>query len=375
MTTHSLIVGGSSAKRVLNCPGSVDLAAKAPPKPASSAANEGTLLHEIIAQMLTYDHPPEVFLGKTYGDAVLTEDLIDTKLLPAMALFDSIDPDHLMSYQIETRVDFGSFLPGVFGSTDVVGRIDDTAFVIDWKFGQQPIDAEENEQLMFYAAAAMRTEATKWAFGGVKNIELVIIQPPFVSRWTTTRDRIVRFETELRAAVKLAQAKDAPLRSGAWCKFCPASVTCPAVTGELDRTIKTRLREVNPVELGALLEKAELLEDWIKEARQLATKMLESNISVPGYKMVQKRAVRVWADEGQAEDWLRISASASADQIYETKMRSPASIEKELKIKVPSELVSQVSSGLTLAHESDPRPAAITISASLKSSLARLGRV
>jgi hypothetical protein len=49
---HSNIVGGSTAKRVINCPGSVALVQKMPPKPSSSYADEGTLLLDTIADHL-----------------------------------------------------------------------------------------------------------------------------------------------------------------------------------------------------------------------------------------------------------------------------------------------------------------------------------
>ena len=49
---HSSIVGGSTAKRVINCPGSVALVAKMPPKPSSKFADEGTLLHNVIAEII-----------------------------------------------------------------------------------------------------------------------------------------------------------------------------------------------------------------------------------------------------------------------------------------------------------------------------------
>ena len=42
---HSNIVGGSTAKRVINCPGSVVLVQQMPPQVESKYAAEGTLLH------------------------------------------------------------------------------------------------------------------------------------------------------------------------------------------------------------------------------------------------------------------------------------------------------------------------------------------
>ena len=89
---HSKIVGGSTAKRVINCPGSVALSANVPPKPSSKYADEGTLLHDIIARVLEHSQPPAFYLGTTYEGIALTEDLIDRKLAPALAALDEIDP-------------------------------------------------------------------------------------------------------------------------------------------------------------------------------------------------------------------------------------------------------------------------------------------
>ena len=90
---HSSIVGGSTAKRVINCPGSVALVAKMPPKPSSKYADEGTLLHNVIADIVMSDNPPEHYLGTKYEDQVLTQELIDDKLKPALAALEEV-PSH-----------------------------------------------------------------------------------------------------------------------------------------------------------------------------------------------------------------------------------------------------------------------------------------
>ena len=198
---HSKIVGGSTAKRVINCPGSVALVAEMPPQPSSSYAEEGTMLHDAISE----------FLGTTGYRFTCSQELIEDKLMPALELLDEVDPDKEMLYEVETRVGFGDLLPGVFGSTDLMGRIGNKAIILDWKFGAGvPVPAEENEQLMFYAAAAMRTPEAQWVFDGATEVELIIIQPPAIKRWTTTIERIKQFEQTLVKAVKIAQQPDAP---------------------------------------------------------------------------------------------------------------------------------------------------------------------
>jgi hypothetical protein len=370
---HSKIVGGSTAKRVMNCPGSVALVQKMPPQPSNKYADEGTLLHNVIAEIVMSDKHPEEFLGTTYNEQVLTLDLIDNKLLPALAALDVIDPNKEMEIEAETRVGFGDLLPGVFGSTDLIGRIGKRAVVLDWKFGDGvAVEVEENPQLMFYAAAAMRTEEAKWAFKDVEEIEMVIVQPPQVKRWVTTPARIAQFEKDLVKAVKLAQQPDAELKIGDHCQWCAAKPICPQMTGAVDRALKTQVEAIDVQTLGSYLANADILEDWIKDLRALAHQILDSGSPVPGYKLVAKRGTRQWIDEAKAHVELR---KLGIEPHKEPELVSPAQAEKELKkrkMTLPDDLVVSVSSGITLAAESDPRPAVLQIGKQLTAALSKL---
>ena len=354
---HSNIVGGSTAKRVIMCPGSVALVKKMPPQPSSTYADKGTLLHNAISEILL-DRPSVV--GMKYKDQVLTEELYDEKIAPALAALEEIDPDGQLVYEVETRVGFGDILPGVFGSTDLVGRIGPRAIVLDWKFGDGVVvAAEENAQLMFYAAAAMRTDSLKWAFEGATEVECIIVQPPVVRRWVTTIGRIKQFEQELVSAVKTALSDSAPLAQGDHCRWCAAKPICPQMTGAVDRAIKQQLINLDVDTLARYLHNADLLEDWIKDLRALAFGMLEKNIPVPGYKLVNKQARRKWTDESKAKQAL-LSLGLKESVVVETSIMSPAQAEKALKKRfseLPEDLIKSESSGTTLAPEDDPRPA------------------
>ncbi len=369
---HSKIVGGSTAKRVMNCPGSVALVQKMPPQPSNKYADEGTLLHNVIAEIVMSDKHPEEFLHTKYNDQVLTLDLIDNKLVPALAALDQIDPNKEMEIEAESRVGFGDLLPGVFGSTDLIGRIGSRAVVLDWKFGDGvAVDVEENPQLMFYAAAAMRTEETKWAFVDVEEIEMVIVQPPAVKRWVTTPARIAQFEKDLVKAVKLAQQPNAELKIGDHCRWCTAKPICPQMTGAVDRALKTQIESIDAPMLGAYLANADMLEDWIKDLRALAHQILDSGASVPGYKLVNKRGIRQWTDEAAATMAL-IDLNINP---FKQEIISPAQAEKELKKSkkaLPDDLVVSVSSGTTLASADDPRPAVLQIGKQLTAALSKL---
>ena len=372
---HSNIVGGSTAKRVMNCPGSVALVQKMPPQPSNKYADEGTLLHNVIAEIVMSDKHPEEFLHTKYNDQILTLELIDNKLVPALAALDVIDPNKEMEIEAETRVGFGDLLPDVFGSTDLIGRIGKRAVVLDWKFGDGvAVDVEENPQLMFYAAAAMRTEETKWAFDGVEEIEMVIVQPPQVKRWVTTPARIAKFEKDLIKAVKLAQQPNAELKIGDHCRWCAAKPICPQMTGAVDRALKTSIDGLDAPTISAYLKNADMLEQWITDLRALALQMLDSGARLPDYKLVAKRAIRQWTDEDKAKVAL-FAYGLTESEVMETSIISPAKAEKALKKRkqaLPDDLVVAISSGNTLASVDDPRPEVMILGKQLTAALSKL---
>ena len=375
LTKHSSIVGGSTAKRVIGCPGSVALCAKMPPKPSSKYADEGTLLHNVMDVILSTGQTPESCIDMTYEGIKLTQELIDEKVYPALKALDEIDPNKEMEYATETKVGFGDFLPGVFGSTDLLGRIGRRAFILDWKFGAGvPVPADDNPQLMFYAAAAMRTPEVQWVFDECDEIECIIVQPPSVKRWVTDKKRIKAFEQELLMAVKIAQLPDAPINIGDHCRWCAAKPTCPKMTGAVDRALHAQIDILNVAQISNYLRQADTLEQWITDLRALAHQVLEAGKPVPGYKLVAKRAIRQWGDEDQALVAM-LNEGIPEDELTTVKVISPAQAEKILKKhgkQLPANQVVAVSSGSTLAEESDPRPAVLQIGQQLNAALSKL---
>jgi hypothetical protein len=102
--------------------------------------------------------------------------------------------------------------------------------------------------------------------------------------------------------------------------------------------------------------------------------MLENGQTVPGFKLVPKRGTRQWVDENQVHNWYSAQL-LDVNNIYERKLKSPAQMEKVLKkhkIELPPELVVSVSSGSTLAPESDSRPAVLQIGKQLAAALSKI---
>jgi hypothetical protein len=106
--------------------------------------------------------------------------------------------------------------------------------------------------------------------------------------------------------------------------------------------------------------------------QQLAHGLIEEGASVPGWKLVNKRATRQWTDEDKASDFLEANG---VYPLQEPKVISPAVAEKALKkakIALPDDLVVAVSTGSTLAPESDPRPAVLQLGQTLSKAMAKI---
>jgi CRISPR/Cas system-associated exonuclease Cas4 (RecB family) len=354
---HSKIVGGSTAERVINCPGSVALAAQMPPQEENEAMREGTRRHELIAEVL--------------NEKIDSRSVDDEKVLDALDLFDmKFDPTSKALFDVEYRVSF-PWDASIFGTADVIGTLDkETAFVMDFKFGDNyQVEAVGNAQLMFYAAAAF--ESRHWAFRNREWVELVIIQPPFIRRDRIHVNDLIVFSANLERAVKTAQMPDAPLVEGGHCRFCPGKAICPKKTGAAERAIVTAIDQIGPENIGHYMTIAQNLEDWASDMRKLTQTALEAGIPVPGWKLVNKRAQRSWVDEKAA---LAALTEVAPDVTF-TELVSPAQAEKALKAakqKLPDGLTVAVSSGLTIAEEGDARPAAVTIGTTLVSALSKL---
>jgi hypothetical protein len=361
-------VGGSTAKRVMNCPGSVNLCAQYPNVETVFAA-EGTALHEaidlIFQGLLKNDRD---VIGLDFNGFVITEDMFEQAIVPAHAMWDALDAElGGINYYNDRRVVFPG-IDGAFGTVDMVGTSKDRTVVWDWKFGRGvAVTAEKNEQLMYYAYAAAHTQPTDKFFDYDKPIELFICQPMITNgerftRWTTSWAQLEVFALELRHAVERSQEPDPPFKTGSWCRFCNAKTGCPAYRGMVDQ-----VATLSPAQMQSEIERwlpyADMMIEWGQAVKDTAHRHLEEGGSIDGWKLVQKRATRKWTDEDKAEAFLA-EAGVPPDVRAVKNVISPAEAEKVLKRlkagEIPDSLVSKISSGTTLALADDKRPAVET---------------
>lgn len=385
MTEHSHIMGGSTAAQRINCPGSYLLEQQMPEKASSEFADRGSMLHAAMELLLLADPKNMKEAQPLFNDLEgqnmgfegheITAELIADKLGPALQAWFEIDKKYqIRDIFIEQRVSLEVVIPGAFGTADILG-IDakKRLHVLDWKFGDGvPVPVEGNLGAGFYAAAALydTDEEVKDFIADMPDdqslqVVLHIIQPiphsgeNALQTWETDGAWIEALIDQAVAAIEQAHKPGAPTKPGPWCRWCSAKPICPAHTALASEALGKAPESMTAVDLSDAMHKADLLKDWITAIYDLALQEMEGGAAVPGYKLVEKRATRQWVDAQQAEEILKKS-KIKVDDMYKKTLMSPTQIEKKhvkLYTKKLTALVEKKSSGVTIAPDSDKRPA------------------
>ena len=355
----------SSAHRWMRCPGSVSLSRGIPDR-SSAAADEGTLAHQIAAEVLV-----EPKHGNRVAKHPAAGDLGAANWAPLQSYVDYVrDRSSNGEFRyVEVKVDLSGYLgEGGFGTADCVIYDPKTRrlIVIDLKFGQgNLVFANErgegdtmlpNPQLAIYALGAREV----FEFLDVDDIELVVHQPrrEHVSVAAITPDRLDAFALSVSAARQRVESEPASVIPGeVQCKWCPARATCDArARWHLD-AFEREVSLLSPGEIARLLGQLKDMRSWCDDLEQHAlTQLMDKAGSVPGWKVVEGRSVRQWNDQAM----LILSRLVGEDQMFERKLITITAAEKllgkeERKLLEPA--TSKSTGKPTLVPEGDPRPA------------------
>lgn len=392
MSGHALL-SPSSAERWLECPGSVALTMNMRDT-SSSYADEGTAAHE-MAQLTLESGAADAdrYIGKSAHNGILmTEEMAEHVMTYVNNVRDYAKGNELM---IEQRLSI-SHLTGekdAKGTSDAVIIAGDELQVHDLKYGMGVRkDAEQNEQLMIYALAALYEFEM---LGPFSRVRLVIHQPRLnhLSEWDCSIEELEAFAAQVQEKAKIANAGVDSFLQGygipedqfkvgeTQCRFCKGKADCETfrtyvlktVAGDdfTDLTVEQPLAPVVQERidakydnrmLGALMDGIDLIETWCKAIRAKAEAALFQGEEVPGYKLVQGRmGPRQWADESAAEAIMK-SMRLKQDEMYSMKLISPPQAEKLLKDTPKrwnrlTDQIIQEEGGPSVAPISDKRPA------------------
>lgn len=365
---HSKL-GASGAYRWMKCPGSIRLA-EGIADTATFYAAEGTIAHGLGEEALLGGEVRKA-LGATRMAGEHAIEVTDEMLDAVQVYVDEVEKlrKNGGTERVEARFDLGSLYEGMFGTCDYMHFDWDTRTltVLDFKYGAGvAVEVNMNPQLLYYALGAMisLSQTAKVVRIGVVQPRAYHVDGP-VRYFEIDGVELHDFASDLVRYAKATEAPDAPLVDGDHCKFCRAAAICPRLR-ERANSVAAKVfggvkpADLLPADLGALLEKIDLIEDWIKSVREHAYHQAEQGIPVKGWKLVEKRAMRRWRDEQGVRTWL-LAQGVERDAIYtEPKLRTVAQIEKELPKDLRPELAQftvKESSGHTLVSESDKREA------------------
>lgn len=388
-------LGASSAHRWMRCPGSIRMS-DGIAGPTTLYQLEGTAAHALAEHALSGRSPTGwagghwreiVEVDVELEDGGIRKIPVTDEMRDAVQLYvDTVRGLETETSELLTEQSFSlsALAPPepMFGTADAVLLDQARITVVDFKYGQGvTVEVEDNDQLRMYAVGALLLAAGSdgpWT-SDVPEIATVIVQPrtAHVDGTVRTRyytnDEIKSFARELMRAAAATRDPSAPLVPGEkQCRFCPARGHCPALAAAAQDAAADAfalapldapelLPDVTrmPIEVvSELYQRAPLVRTFLTALEQRITAELSAGGVVPGFKLVEKRAQRVWAEEGTETARALVNMGLEEHEVYDLKLKSPAQIEKIIgKHRLPQEMVTRVVNGVTLTTEDDPRPA------------------
>lgn len=356
---HALL-SASSAHRWLECPPSA-VANEAYPNQDTSFTQEGTLAHEVA----------EFMARNGYYSRQDSKDGVTVEMVECAKEYADYIEEHKKSNDaivlLEQRVDFSPWVPDGFGTCDCIIIQDDTLTIIDYKYGQGvAVSATDNPQMKLYALGAMNDYGIAM---DVKKVELHIFQPRLnnISTDNLTVEELMEWaEKTVKSVAAKAIKGEGEYAPGEHCRFCQHGGKCRALTKLCTEYIETHGLRVGlpilaPHEVADVLRMEPLITLWLKKVKDQAMTTLMNGEALPGYKLVEGRlGIRKWRDDQVVFDILK-NLGYSPEEITETKVLSPAQMDKAIGKKKVGELleeyIERAQGAPTIAPISDKRPA------------------
>jgi hypothetical protein len=379
----------SASHRWIPCPGSVALCAQleaqgGEPEPTIYAA-EGTLFHRLMMLILRHGYEPKDFLDSEMkaGGHQFTVDQEFVEHLEA-GLEEVASKAYWAKHVfIEERVSLDRWIapkidPDPGGTLDFGWVNDDYRSIglLDYKFGAGvPVHPRRNPQIMCYALAFWQRLVDKNIVSSRERVyfQLGVFQPRNPEGggwWETDIDELLDWGHDLEAAAIATTKKDAPLKTGSHCEFCPAAKAgiCSAYEGERLRDVQLKFDDLSqvpalktiltPERRAYILQHRRAIEDWLENLHAQALDDALKGNDCGGLKAVIGRHPKSkWKDEDAAEKFL----IKHTDMIYQPlKLLSPTQAKKVLPAKaleILDEYVDRGNPKPMLVPQDDPRPA------------------
>ena len=171
--------------------------------------------------------PPKV--GKTpeieQGGKKYAEYVVDVYRKEKMAYDKSL-------IRVEICLDCSNYAENCLGTPDAFVVGEKTIHVIDYKYGEIPVEPKKNTQLMIYGLAILSTY--KEILGKLEQIQIVIFQPRNggAKKWAISTEELTKWGKEvLRPSAERALLPYKESFVGNWCKYCKGKEYCVEFQG------------------------------------------------------------------------------------------------------------------------------------------------
>lgn len=349
-------LSASGSKKWLTCTRSASLEDQFPDEQSAFAA-EGTFAHEIFEAYV------RLHLDSTDDNGDICEGLMqDPRWSPDMgdhvdaavnAAMERIDEARKRTKDalilVEQRLDFSPWVPEGFGTGDLVIVADDMLEVMDLKYGKGiPVEAEGNTQMMLYALGALNQHGHLY---DIKRVRMTILQPRldnYSSCEMLVEDLLEWAEKYVKPRAQLAWDGEGEFVAGDHCTsgFCKARYQCPAraeaalAVARQDFALKAP-ELLTQEQLLAVLAKADMAAKWLADVQAYALRQAEAGVEIPGYKLVEGRSNRKYADADAVAQKL-LDAGVPEAVIYERSLLGITAMEKALGKKKFAELAGDL---------------------------------
>ena len=372
MAKHALL-SASGAHRWLECTPSAQLELQFP-QSTSEYAEEGTAAHELCELTARYwlgeiseaeyeNQRDELAKGKYYN-AEMQECANDYAKFVAEKTAAARETCEDAFTALEVRVDFSKYVKDGFGTGDCIIVSDIVLEIIDFKYGKGVrVEAAGNPQMKLYALGAYLEYNTLF---DIDSVRMTIFQPRLSgvqsSDEITVKELLEWAEKYVKPRAKLAykgEGEFAP--SEEVCKFCRAKAQCKA---RADKNLKLfdeapDVLLLTPEDAGKILEQAGDIQSWLADLESLVSFTLLAGQPVEGWKMVEGRSNRRFADELKVVDAMK-AAGYDESLLYERKLITLTQMEKDFGKKAVAEtlgeLIVKPQGKPTLAPAKDKRP-------------------
>jgi len=383
MATGHSVFSPSAAEMTMTCEESLIINVLADDRQTYEAA-EGTVAHSLGEEWVKTGIRPDEQIGfiEIIGgfEVEITEEMIGfVEDFYDWCMESTEDAEYWAS---EQHVDISPLTPidGQGGTADFIAFRWQWMRIIDLKYGKDPVFARENKQLRIYALGVFYE--WDWLYN-FQTIEICICQPRVaggMTSWTITREELLAFADEVRDAWSRAWRPRHLLTrtpSAKGCRWCaivakypanylfmaedldvfedygaidakdaiidivPTSVSYERMAGAND-TIMDDMAvspfpslpsppELHTLALAKLLRYQRMMENFFNSVRaELLNRAISREEELLWWKVVEGRTRRKFVEDEEwvVEELLKRFPKVERDDLYITKLASPAQIEK-----------------------------------------------